>query len=712
MVCFRYSEVEAMKICQILDKIDEHQLFIPAFQREYVWSKENVKELISSLIKEYPTGTLLTWETNCPPELKGTHKYSEQQGAIKLILDGQQRITSLYLLIRNSIPPYYTEEEIKTDPRKLYVKIDDENVELQYYKPKTMSNNPCWVSITDIFQKKIRSREIVSALKNLGINVSDAQEDLIDDNFSKIEKILDREFLEQTIPVKASLKEAIDIFYIVNAGGVNLTDAELALAQISGYWPDAREVFKKKLSELKEYGFDLKLDFIVYLLLGSSYHIGSDMKKLHDASNKDKLQKIWNILQEKTLDYLLTLLKTHCNIENRDEINHIYALIPMAVYLYNNENRLSEVQIKKMMRWFLYSQIRERYVSQLGTKLDHDIKIVCEKEDPFVTLLDEIKLERPLKIVPDEFIGKTVRSPLFNLMKLYFKSKGAICLGTGVSLMRNMGKRYNLDDDHIFPWAKLRDNGYDKNNTYKYNLAQELTNREILCTDENRWKKKDMDAFDYLSEVKKRYPNALRLQCIPEDENLWKIDRYEDFLSVRRDMLSKELNEYLDSFIFKESDILDVKSLIQQGECQNIEFKSSIRWDYKENTVNKKLEFVIAKTLCGFLNSDGGNLIIGVDDDGNVLGLDKDYSTLSKQDKDGFQLALNNIINNYLGKDVWVDINVVPCDEKEVCVIKANPSKRSIFVKNDGREEFYIRRGSATTPLSFSEMEKYVSEKR
>jgi len=57
--------------------------------------------------------------------------------------------------------------------------------------------------------------------------------DKIEDNYSKVEKILDREFVEQVIPVKASLREAIDIFYIVNASGVNLTDAELALAQIS-----------------------------------------------------------------------------------------------------------------------------------------------------------------------------------------------------------------------------------------------------------------------------------------------------------------------------------------------------------------------------------------------------------------------------------------------------------------------------------------------
>ena len=79
-----------MKINQILIKIDEKQLFVPAFQREYVWRRADAKNLISSLIKDYPTGTMLTWETNHPPEIKGDHKYDPKQGSVKLILDGQE----------------------------------------------------------------------------------------------------------------------------------------------------------------------------------------------------------------------------------------------------------------------------------------------------------------------------------------------------------------------------------------------------------------------------------------------------------------------------------------------------------------------------------------------------------------------------------------------------------------------------------------------
>ena len=99
-----------MKIRQIIDKIDENQLFVPAFQREYVWKRNDAKNLISSLIKDYPTGTMLTWETNNPPELKGKYKYDENKGAVKIILDGQQRITTLYMLMKGEIPPYYTEK--------------------------------------------------------------------------------------------------------------------------------------------------------------------------------------------------------------------------------------------------------------------------------------------------------------------------------------------------------------------------------------------------------------------------------------------------------------------------------------------------------------------------------------------------------------------------------------------------------------------------
>ena len=236
-----------MKISTILDKIDENQLFVPAFQREYVWKRDDAKQLLDSLIKQYPTGTMLTWETSEPPELKGPHKYDEKQGAVRILLDGQQRITTLYMLIRGKIPPYYTLPEITNDTRGLYVHV--ETRELEYYSQRKMEKDTLWRNITDIFQKSVRARDIYRELEQRGETVDRKREDLIDDNLQAIQNILDRDFPEQTIPIKALIREAIDIFYKVNASGVALTEAELALAQISGYWPQARDIFKKRLSQ-------------------------------------------------------------------------------------------------------------------------------------------------------------------------------------------------------------------------------------------------------------------------------------------------------------------------------------------------------------------------------------------------------------------------------------------------------------------------------
>src|SRR5437763_15208464 len=162
-----------MKICTILEKIDDNQLFVPAFQREYVWKRDDAKQLIDSLIKEYPTGTMLTWETAKPPELKGPHKYNEKQGAVKLLLDGQQRVTTLYMLINANIPPYYTAPEIVNDTRGLYVNV--ETLELNYFMKKRMENNPSWQNITDLFKGKVSAFDLQSSYAAAGRELTMAE---------------------------------------------------------------------------------------------------------------------------------------------------------------------------------------------------------------------------------------------------------------------------------------------------------------------------------------------------------------------------------------------------------------------------------------------------------------------------------------------------------------------------------------------------------
>ena len=708
-----------MKISTILEKIDENQLFVPAFQREYVWKRDDAKQLIDSLIKEYPTGTMLTWETSNPPELKGPHKYNENQGAVKLLLDGQQRVTTLYMLIRGVIPPYYSEQEIMEDTRNLFVQL--ETLELSYYMKTRMETNPLWQNITHVFQRNIRARDVVRNLEEKGETVTRERQDRIDDNTRAIENILARDFPEQTIPVKASIREAIDIFYKVNASGVALTDAELALAQISGYWPQARDRFKAKLAALEKEGFVFKLDFIVYVLLGCLYHLGSDMKKLHDAENSDKIRAAWDRLEKQVLDYVVNLMRTNAFVDHTDEINSPYALVPIIAYCFDKKGtHLTDAEIRKMVKWFFYSQVRTRYVSQLPQKLDRDLRTVAESPQPFDALLQVIAEENRLEILPAEFVGRAIQHPLFSMVRWYLKSRGAVCFTTGMSLRRNMGSKYQLERDHIFPYSKLKEVGYGEGNRVKYALAQELTNRAFLTQVANRGKAA-AQAADYLAEVKQKFPKALELQCIPEDPELWKIENYEQFLEERRKMLAKNLNGFLNKITATEETVAPVslEDLIAEGESDELEFKSTLRWDVKEGMINKKLEEVIMKTVAAFANSQGGTLLIGVGDDGEVIGLEPDYHSLGGVDRDKFELHLRNLLNQQFGTGFVTSKVVVKfheVEEKEVCQIETAAAKEPVIMKvkdKNGQltEKFYARSGNSSQEIPLSEMNAYIKER-
>jgi len=708
-----------MKISVALDKIDERQLFVPAFQREYVWKRDDAKQLIDSLIKEYPTGTMLTWETNTPPELKGPHKYDEKQGAVRILLDGQQRLTTLYMLIRGELPPYYTAPEILNDTRGLYVNL--ETLELEYYKKLKMENDPRWQNLTAIFKDEVWDQDIFKKLEDRGVEVDKESARHISGNIRKVERILDREFPEQTIPIKASIREAIDIFYKVNASGVSLTEAELALAQISGYWPQARDTFKAKLAELESRGFVFKLDFVIYALLACLYASGSNMRLLHDQDNDTPIRKAWEKLESQTFDYVANLMQSHAYVDHTDEINSIYALIPIIAYCYQQDEHLSDLQIKKVVKWFYYSQIRTRYVSQLPQKLDRDLRIVRDADHPFDELLQVIKDERSLEIVPDEFVGRTITHPLFPMMRWYFKSEEATCFTTGVKLRQAMGKKYALEKDHIFPFSKLKAAGYGMGNRIKYSLAQEITNRAILTAIANR-SKSATNAEDYLSEINAKNPDALAKQCVPDDPELWKLENYELFLEARRKQLADELNAFLTSITETEKSEapITLAEMIAEGESEELEFKQTLRWDVKESKVNKGLEAVVTKTVAAFANSyEGGTLLIGVSDEGVAVGLERDYVALGDADKDRFELHLRNLFSDALGQNVTASklkISFPEIDGVEICKIDVRPADAAVVLtvadKNGLKsEKLYVRSGNSSPEMPMSEVQAFLSKR-
>lgn len=172
--------------------------------------------------------------------------------------------------------------------------------------------------------------------------------------------------------------------------------------------------------------------------------------------------------------------------------------------------------------------------------------------------------------------------------------------------------------------------GDGQENRLRYQLAQELTNRAILSQITNRSKgAKETEA--YLSGVVQNQPNALALQLIPEDRELWHIENYELFLKTRRKKLADSLNTWLEGLAETHpvAEGISLEDMIAEGENEEVEFKQTLRWDIKQGNVNKELEGVIMKTIAAFANALGGTLLIGVADNGGISGLDNDYKALT-----------------------------------------------------------------------------------
>lgn len=153
-----------------------------------------------------------------------------------------------------------------------------------------------------------------------------------------------------------------------------------------------------------------------------------------------------------------------------------------------------------------------------------------------------------------------------------------------------------------------------------------------------------------------------------------------------------------------------IPSLIGNGENEFVEFKSSLRYDYRQVKIDKNLEHVILKSIAGFLNAKGGTLIIGVNDFGEILGLFDDYWSLKKKNKDGFQQRIIMLISNAFGKNFCSKIHITfhQIQEKEICILLIEPSREPVYFNEGNRTIFYLRTGNVTNPLTTSETVKYL----
>ena len=250
-----------MDVATILNLIDVGEYGLPEFQRGYVWSREQVRHFMSSLYHENPVGSLLIWTTNTDADVRGD--VESPAGNIKLIVDGQQRITTLYGISRGKAPPFF-----RGNPNSflnLYFNLDGaKGEEFEFYGPVKMKDNPRWVSVTRVLQE--------GAVK---VFLESGQHDeLALAKLNRLEAVQKKMFHIETITGK-DLDEVVDIFNMVNSGGTKLNAADLAMAKLSARWPAARDEMEARLHKWNAvgYGFDFN-----WLLRGVTINVTGDAR--------------------------------------------------------------------------------------------------------------------------------------------------------------------------------------------------------------------------------------------------------------------------------------------------------------------------------------------------------------------------------------------------------------------------------------------------
>jgi hypothetical protein len=150
--------------------------------------------------------------------------------------------------------------------------------------------------------------------------------------------------------------------------------------------------------------------------------------------------------------------------------------------------------------------------------------------------------------------------------------------------------------------------------------------------------------------------------------------------------------------------------LIEGGENQNVEFKASLLWDYRQQKATKELYTPVMKNIVAFLNSGGGVVLIGVGDEGEILGIEPDLRTLQKQNLDGFENAFNMAFRKMIGDEFRQSVNVTfpEIDGSTICRLTVSPLSEPAYLLYQGDERFYIRAGNASQPLPVSKATNYV----
>ena len=522
-----------MYISTILAQIDNGLMALPEFQRGYVWNRDQVRGLFDSLYRRHPVGGLLVWAT----ESKTAAHRGEgplAAGVVKLLLDGQQRITSLYGVVRGKPPKFFDGNVQAFTGLRFHL----ESETFSFFQPVKMKDDPLWIDVTELMKKGTNGLgDFVTQLCANPVHAAKVGDYVA--RLGRLLGIMDIDLhVEEVTGTDKTLDVVVDIFNRVNSGGTKLSKGDLALAKICADWPEARDTMKAKLKEWAKADYQFNLDWLLRsvntVLTGEA-----KFQYLHDKTADEIQTGLKRAI--KHIDTSLNLIGGRLGLDHDQVFFGRFGVPVMVRYLDHRSGPMSEKERDKLLFWFVQAGMWGRFSASTESAIDQDLAALEGSDGGLNKLLDQLRLwHGGLRVEPGHFTGWSLGARFYPVLYMLTRMGESRDWGTGLTLKANLlGKMNKLEVHHIFPKSQL----YQHN--YKRPEVNALSNFCFLTKDTNL-NISNRFPDEYFPEVEQAHPGALESQWIPMDRELWKITHFREFLEARKILLAEEVNRRME----------------------------------------------------------------------------------------------------------------------------------------------------------------------
>lgn len=722
---------------------------LPELQRPFVWKNAKVRNLFDSMYRGFPVGFFLFWE---PAKIDGARAIGtdgKQKTPRLLVVDGQQRLTSLYAVMTGTevIREGYDPELIEISFNPLQEKFEVADATTRNNRFFLPNITTIWDIDTDFDDLKEEYFARLSAVQTL----TDEERRKARNALNRLEKLSSYPFTALELTADVDEEQVSEVFVRINSEGKTLNQADFILTLMSVFWDEGRtelEQFCRRArqpttsaaspfnhlmqpdpDQLLRVSVGLafrraRLQYVYSILRGKDLEteeFSDDRREEQFARLKDAQARVLNL--QYWHDFLKAIrfagYKSHKMISSQNAVLFAYILYLLG----RTELKFDETELRRLIaKWFFVTAMTGRFTSSPESKMEADLARLRDvtQQDEFRAFIDQvcgaITTNDYWQItLPTELATSSARSPS---MFAYFASLtilDAKVLFSGQKVAELLDAstrepRSPIERHHIFPRGYLDRNGKisttQKNQIANYALVEWGDNTKIS----------DTPPFEYVPayEAKISKQDLERMYYWHALPDGWADMEYDAFLRERRERIAAVVRDAYGRFdegkASETAAVTNIRTLIEEGENTMTEFKSTLRRNLHTGQNDVKMEHAVLKTVAGFLNSKGGGtLLIGVSDDGVALGIEAD----AFPNEDKMFLHLNNLIKDRIGAKHMLYIHPYfdEHDDKRVLVIECQPARSPVYVKEGNEERFYIRSAAATVELKGGQAQDFIAQR-